>query len=184
MAQHVRKGLSLDGHAELAGPGEIGLHGLAGPIIMDATVPQQDGYRFIYTLPFGPRHLLIEDTYFSDGRDLAPDLLRQHIADYAVAQGWQITAVTREEAGILPLAIGGDIEKFLDEGVPGVARVGLGAGLFNPVTGYSFPDAVRMADLIVVLDGSHVVEVGSHEELIAKGGQYSELYGIQAAAYR
>ena len=43
---------------------------------------------------------------------------------------------------------------------------------------------VRMADLIVVLDGSHVVEVGSHEELIAKGGQYSELYGIQAAAYR
>jgi ATP-binding cassette subfamily B protein len=43
---------------------------------------------------------------------------------------------------------------------------------------------VRMADLIVVLDGSHVVEVGSHEELMAKRGQYSELYGIQAAAYR
>ncbi len=43
---------------------------------------------------------------------------------------------------------------------------------------------VRMADLIVVLDGAHVVEVGSHEALMAKGGQYSELYGIQAAAYR
>jgi ATP-binding cassette subfamily B protein len=43
---------------------------------------------------------------------------------------------------------------------------------------------VRMADLIVVLDGSRLVEVGSHEELMAKGGQYSELYGIQAAAYR
>ena len=43
---------------------------------------------------------------------------------------------------------------------------------------------VRMADLIVVLDGSRVVEVGSHEELVAKGGQYAELYGIQAAAYR
>jgi ATP-binding cassette subfamily B protein len=43
---------------------------------------------------------------------------------------------------------------------------------------------VRMADLIVVLDGAKVVEVGSHEELIAKRGQYSELYGIQAAAYR
>jgi ATP-binding cassette subfamily B protein len=41
-----------------------------------------------------------------------------------------------------------------------------------------------MADLIVVLDGAKVVEVGSHEELIAKRGQYSELYGIQAAAYR
>jgi ATP-binding cassette subfamily B protein len=43
---------------------------------------------------------------------------------------------------------------------------------------------VRMADLIVVLDGARVAEVGSHEELMAKGGQYAELYGIQAAAYR
>jgi ATP-binding cassette subfamily B protein len=43
---------------------------------------------------------------------------------------------------------------------------------------------VRMADRIVVLDGSRVVEVGSHEDLVGKGGQYAELYGIQAAAYR
>jgi ATP-binding cassette subfamily B protein len=43
---------------------------------------------------------------------------------------------------------------------------------------------VRMADLIVVLDGARVVEVGTHEDLMARGGQYSELYGIQAAAYR
>ena len=43
---------------------------------------------------------------------------------------------------------------------------------------------VRMADLIVVLDGARVVEVGAHEELMAKGGQYAELYGIQAAAYK
>ena len=43
---------------------------------------------------------------------------------------------------------------------------------------------VRMADLIVVLDGSRVVEVGSHDDLVARGGQYAELYGIQAAAYQ
>jgi len=43
---------------------------------------------------------------------------------------------------------------------------------------------VRMADLIVVLDGARVVEVGSHHALLAKGGSYAELYGIQAAAYR
>jgi len=43
---------------------------------------------------------------------------------------------------------------------------------------------VRMADLIVVLDGARVVEVGTHEALMGKGGQYSQLYGIQAAAYR
>jgi ATP-binding cassette subfamily B protein len=43
---------------------------------------------------------------------------------------------------------------------------------------------VRMADFIVVLDGARVVESGTHEALMAKGGQYAELYGIQAAAYR
>jgi ATP-binding cassette subfamily B protein len=43
---------------------------------------------------------------------------------------------------------------------------------------------VRMADLIVVLDGARVAEVGSHRDLIAKGGQYSQLYAIQAAAYQ
>ena len=42
---------------------------------------------------------------------------------------------------------------------------------------------VRMADLIVVLDGASVIEVGSHEELVAKDGSYAELYAIQAAAY-
>jgi len=43
---------------------------------------------------------------------------------------------------------------------------------------------VRMASLIIVLQGARVVEVGSHEALMARGRQYSELYGIQAAAYR
>jgi ATP-binding cassette subfamily B protein len=43
---------------------------------------------------------------------------------------------------------------------------------------------VRMADLIVVLDGAHVVEVGSHHQLMENGGPYAELYSIQANAYR
>ena len=43
---------------------------------------------------------------------------------------------------------------------------------------------VRMADTIVVLDGARVVETGTHEELMRRKGQYAELYGIQAAAYR
>ena len=131
---------------ELAEP-----HGLTGPIIMDATVPQLDGYRFVYTLPFGPTRVLIEDTYFSDGADLSPDLLRQHLADYALSQGWTIIATHREEFGILPLGIGGDIDAFWDEGEAGVPRVGLRSGMFHPATGYSFPDAVQIADLVAAL---------------------------------
>lgn len=43
---------------------------------------------------------------------------------------------------------------------------------------------VRMADLIVVLDGARVVECGAHDELLGRRGPYAELYEIQAAAYR
>jgi ATP-binding cassette subfamily B protein len=43
---------------------------------------------------------------------------------------------------------------------------------------------VRAADLIVVLHEGCVVEVGSHDDLIAYGGRYAELFELQARAYR
>ena len=42
---------------------------------------------------------------------------------------------------------------------------------------------VRAADRIYVLDAGSVAEHGTHEELIAAGGQYAELFRVQAAAY-
>lgn len=43
---------------------------------------------------------------------------------------------------------------------------------------------VRMADLIVVLDGGRVRQVGSHGELMRRGDLYAELFTVQARAYR
>jgi ATP-binding cassette, subfamily B, bacterial len=42
---------------------------------------------------------------------------------------------------------------------------------------------VRRADRIVVLDGGRIAERGSHEELMAAGGQYAELFGLQARRF-
>ncbi len=43
---------------------------------------------------------------------------------------------------------------------------------------------VRMADRILVLQGGELVDDGTHEELVARGGLYAELFSLQAAGYR
>ncbi|MEQ8746070.1 lycopene beta-cyclase CrtY [Pyruvatibacter sp.] len=126
-------------------------HRLTAPVIMDATVPQEDGYRFFYLLPHTPTSLLIEDTRYSDGAALDDEVFRSAINDYATSRGWTIKHIIREERGILPIALGGDIEAFWNDTPRGVGRSGLAAALFHPVTGYSLPDNVRLAEKIAAL---------------------------------
>lgn len=126
-------------------------HGLTRPIIMDATVSQFDGYRFLYVLPLDPSRLLIEDTRYSDGFDLDRDALRADILAYANQQGWTVEKIVREEHGVLPIALAGDIDAYWREARAQVAEVGLRAALFQPTTGYSLPDAARLADQIAAL---------------------------------
>ncbi len=80
-------------------------------------------------------------------------------------------------------ALDAETEHTLFERYAVAARDSAPDGRITILVSHRF-STVRMADLIVVLDGARVVEVGSHEALLAKGGQYAELYGIQAAAYR
>ena len=80
-------------------------------------------------------------------------------------------------------ALDAETEHALFERYAAAARGGDSSGRITILVSHRF-STVRMADLIVVLDGARLVEVGTHDELMAKGGQYAELYGIQAAAYR
>jgi lycopene beta-cyclase len=126
-------------------------HGLLEPIIMDASVAQQDGYRFVYVLPLSADRLLIEDTYYADGDAVALDTLRTNIGQYAEKRGWAVSEVLREEQGVLPIVLSGDLPAFWAE-ARGVPQSGLSAALFHPTTGYSLPDAVRLADHLIALD--------------------------------
>jgi lycopene beta-cyclase len=122
-------------------------HGVARPVIMDATVAQLDGYRFVYLLPFSPTRLLIEDTRYSDSALLDQAGSADAIRAYADAHGWRGTEV-RRECGVLPVALAHDAPAFWAEAAGGPVPVGLRAGLFHPVTGYSLPVAARVADVV------------------------------------
>ncbi len=121
-------------------------HGVSAPILMDATVEQRDGYRFVYTLPLGPRRLLVEDTRYSDTAAVAKGEMRAEIEAYAAAKGWSVAAVEREEVGVLPIILEGRVETLWADSTLEVPRAGVRAGLFHATTGYSLPDAVRLAD--------------------------------------
>jgi len=130
-------------------------HGLTRPTIMDAVVPQIDGYRFVYLLPFTEDTLLIEDTYYSEGPDIDSDALRERIDAYAMRRGWGIAELIREERGALPLLLGGDFKAMWASAAPEGSGVPLGlrAGLFHPVTGYSLPASARTAVALAMQSG-------------------------------
>ncbi|MPZ28739.1 MAG: ATP-binding cassette domain-containing protein [Micromonosporaceae bacterium] len=74
-------------------------------------------------------------------------------------------------------------EHALFERFAAAARAGTAHGTVTLLVSHRF-STVRMADLIVVLDGGRVRETGSHAELVAAGGLYAELYQLQSRAYQ
>lgn len=120
---------------ELARPTE-----LAEPIVMDATVKQEDGFRFVYTLPLSPTRVLVEDTYFSDTAELNRAALNERALAYAHGLGLDVSRIFREETGVLPLTAAAHAPRAASP-----LRAGYAGGFFHPTTGYSFPIAMRLA---------------------------------------
>ena len=61
--------------------------------------------------------------------------------------------------------------------------VDLTAGKMAILISHRF-STVRMADRILVLENGRIIEQGSHRQLVALGGKYSELFELQASGYR
>ena len=120
-------------------------------IVMDATVPQLDGYRFVYVLPLAADRVLVEDTYYSDGPDLDVALISERVRALAAERGL-VGPELRRETGVLPILIGGQPDLFWPA-TDQIARLGLTGGFFHPTTGYSFGMALRLAEALSRLPG-------------------------------
>jgi lycopene beta-cyclase len=119
----------------------VARHDLLEPVMFDARIAQQDGFRFMYVLPLAPDRVLIEETFFSDRSQLDDAHCRRAILDYAREQGLSVLEVVRTERGVLPMPWR---ERAFDPHARPL-QAGYRAGLFHPVTGYSLPLAVRFA---------------------------------------
>lgn len=131
------------------------------PLLMDVRVPQTDGFRFFYVLPFQERHVLVEDTYYSDSPDLDRQRLREEILRYAERHGLVSEGVEREEAGVLPIPVEQSWEASTESPLAG----GYGGGWFHPTTGYSFPIALRLAQHVATRDPGRVFDA-DYERLV------------------
>jgi len=117
------------------------------PTIMDDAIDQTDGFRFLYSLPFAPRRILVEDTRFSDSTDLDREECLANVTDYLSNIGINDWTIVREENGVLPMPY--SVNAMPERGGDGaVLAGGYAGGWFHPATGYSFPMAVAFADAI------------------------------------
>jgi lycopene beta-cyclase len=137
-------------------------HKVDRPVIMDATVDQSDGYRFVYCLPFDEHSMLVEDTYYTDTPELDINGVGERLDAYVAKRGWKGGTWDRQETGVLPVAMGGDFNAFWRVGGARVAKIGLRGGFFHPTTGYSLPDALRTASLLA---GQRSYEGGALHDL-------------------
>ncbi|MBV9794629.1 MAG: ABC transporter ATP-binding protein [Actinobacteria bacterium] len=74
-------------------------------------------------------------------------------------------------------------EHALFERYTDAARDAATTGTITVLVSHRFA-TVRMADLIIFMDEGQAVEIGGHDELLASGGRYAELFELQAGAYQ
>lgn len=118
-------------------------HGLKNPLLMDATVKQEDGFRFFYLLPWSSHEVLIEDTRYSNSPALDDQAIEAEILRYAERMNFQIESIDGKERGSLALP-GFDSSPLATP----LGSLGVRAGFYHPTTGYSVYEAVQTAESI------------------------------------
>lgn len=154
-------------------------HGLERPIIMDATVDQLEGYRFVYCLPFTDHEILVEDTYYADDAGLSENEVSARLDDYIRDQGWCDHTLIRQEKGVLPitLAVDADYGADVSEDKDAPVQLGMVGGYYHAVTGYSLPEAVKSAEVVAQTIAKNLPDFATpllHEMIYHKADHYYE----------
>lgn len=164
----------------------------------------QDYYRFAFT---ASENIAIGDIAQSDNRPLIAEAAHKSLADAVIAQlpagyeqmlgkrfqngvelsggQWQKVALARAYMRDAQLIILDEPTAALDaraENEVFLRFAELIAGKTGVIISHRF-STVRMADRILVLEDGAVAELGSHDELLQRGGLYAELFRLQAKGY-
>lgn len=125
-----------------------GPHSVRRATLIDAAADPSEGFQYMTMLPIESDRLFIEDVRYEAHPELDMTDHGNRIVNHAARFGWRIRSSARGQAGIVPVAVGGDFEDYWRSGGEGVAKVGLRAGLFHPVSGNTLGDAARTALMI------------------------------------
>lgn len=125
-----------------------GPHSVRRATLIDAAADPAEGFQYMTMLPIESDRLFIEDVRYEGHVELDMADHGQRIVNHAARFGWRIRSSARGHAGIIPIALGGDFDDYWKSGGEGVAKVGLRAGLFHPVSGNTLADAARTAWMI------------------------------------
>ncbi|MEV6848368.1 ABC transporter ATP-binding protein [Actinoplanes sp. NPDC051411] len=116
--------------------------------------------------------------FFAGGRDLSGGQWQR----VGLARGMMRPAPLLTVLDEPTAALDAPTEAALFERFAGAAERSSAAGAVTVLVSHRF-STVRIADLIVVVEGGRITETGGHEQLLAAGGTYAQLFALQARAY-
>ena len=116
--------------------------------------------------------------YFPGGRELSGGQWQR----VGLARGMMRPAPLLTVLDEPTAALDAPTEAALFERFAGAAERSSAAGAVTVLVSHRF-STVRIADLIVVVEGGRITETGSHPDLLATGGTYAQLFALQAKAY-
>ncbi|MFI4819042.1 MAG: lycopene beta-cyclase CrtY [Enterobacterales bacterium] len=121
-------------------------HNIKNPTIMDSTISQKYGYRFLYILPISPYSFIIEDTIYLNSKNLNIKINNNNIFKYIVKNKFNLNKILREEKGKIPIYLYDNFNIFIKN--IKIPCSGLRAGLLNNTTGYSFKYSIFLSNKI------------------------------------